>query len=254
MKSAFTVYPVVGIPEIEPGDDLAEIILASLNGDLVLQANDILVVTSKIISKAEGQVISGTTRDEAIESETVRVLAERGGIKIVETKHGFIMAAAGIDASNVPLGKILKLPVDSDASARKLKENLQASISPIGIIITDTMGRAWRMGLTDNAIGVAGVMPLLDYRGQKDSSGRILEQTVTAVADEIASAAELAKGKTDRIPVVLVRGLAQYVTQDDGPGSSILIRPRSEDLFSLGTELSEAKGYERGLHDGLNRL
>jgi coenzyme F420-0:L-glutamate ligase/coenzyme F420-1:gamma-L-glutamate ligase len=162
------------------------------------------------------------------------------------------MAAAGVDASNAPKGMILKLPVDSDLSARKLRAEFHKVAQPIGVVVTDTMGRAWRLGLTDNAIGVAGVTTLLDYRGQKDAAGRTLEQSITAVADEIASAAELVKGKLDQIPVVLVRGLAQYVTLADGDGARAIVRPPDEDMFGLGSEMAERRGYLRGFEDGKN--
>lgn len=250
MTSGFSVHPVKGIPEIHPGDDLVSLLVDALTRGPGLKAYDILVVTSKIISKAEGQIFPSSSRDEIIDEESVRLIAERGKTKIVETRHGLIMAAAGVDASNAPTGMVLKLPADSDKSARELRFKLGAIAAPIGIIITDTMGRAWRLGLTDNAIGVAGVQTLLDYRGKHDASGRTLEQTVMAVADEIASAAELVKGKLDGIPVVLVRGLPQYVTQDDGPGARSLIRPLEEDMFGLGTELAQRRGYLQGYEDG----
>lgn len=252
MNSEFSVHPISGIPEIHPGDDLARIIIESINAGPGLQANDIVVITSKIISKAEGQLVPSNTREAIIDEETVRVIAQRGSTKIVETKHGLIMAAAGVDASNAPKGMILKLPVDSDLSARKLRTEFQKIAQPIGVIVTDTMGRAWRLGLTDNAIGVAGVVTLLDYRGQKDAAGRTLEQSITAVADEIASTAELVKGKLAQIPVVLVRGLSQYVTEEDGPGARSVVRPPEEDMFGLGAELAERRGYLRGFEDGKN--
>lgn len=252
MTGSFSVHPLHGIPEINPEDDLHALLLDALNRGPGLQAYDILVVTSKIVSKAEGQLVPSATRDRVIEEETVRLIAERGKTKIVETRHGLIMAAAGVDASNAPSGMVLKLPVDSDKSARELRRKLQLVESPIGIIITDTMGRAWRLGLTDNAIGIAGVQTLLDYRGQSDAAGRTLEQTITAVADEIASAAELVKGKLDGIPAVLVRGLPQYVTFDDGPGARSVIRPLNEDMFGLGTEMAERRGYLRGYEAGRN--
>lgn len=252
MTSDFSVYPIIGIPEISPGDNLAAIILAAVQAGPGLKAYDILVITSKVISKAEGQMVPSATREAIINQETVRLIAQRGTTKIVETKHGLIMAAAGVDASNAPKGMILKLPVDSDLSARNLRSEFQKIAQPIGVIITDTMGRAWRLGLTDNAIGVAGVVTLLDYRGQKDAAGRTLEQSITAVADEIASTAELVKGKLDQIPVVLVRGLDQYVTTADGPGARSVIRPPDEDMFGLGSELAERRGYLRGFEDGVN--
>jgi len=250
MTSSFSVFPIKGIPEISPGDDLAAIILKAVNEGPGLIANDILVVTSKVVSKAEGQMVPSQTREAIIEEETVRVIAQRGSTKIVETKHGLIMAAAGVDASNAPKGMILKLPVDSDLSARKLRAKFHEVVQPIGVVITDTMGRAWRLGLTDNAIGVAGVTTLLDYRGQKDAAGRTLEQSITAVADEIASTAELVKGKLAQIPVVLVRGLSQYITLNDGDGARGIVRPPEEDLFGLGAEMAERRGYLRGLEEG----
>jgi coenzyme F420-0:L-glutamate ligase/coenzyme F420-1:gamma-L-glutamate ligase len=252
MTSDFSVFPIKGIPEISPGDDLAALILKAVIEGPGLLANDILVVTSKVVSKAEGQMVPSQTREAIIDEETVRVIAQRGTTKIVETKHGLIMAAAGVDASNAPKGMILKLPVDSDLSARKLRAEFHKVAQPIGVIVTDTMGRAWRLGLTDNAIGVAGVTTLLDYRGQKDAAGRTLEQSVAAVADEIASAAELVKGKLDQIPVVLVRGLAQYVTLADGDGARAIVRPPEEDMFGLGAEMAERRGYLRGFEDGKN--
>ena len=246
----FQVFPVIGIPEVHSGDDLFTLIRDALDKGPGLQQHDILVITSKIVSKSEGQIFPGKTRDLIIEEETVRIIAERGKTKIVETKHGLIMAAAGVDASNAPAGTVLKLPEDSDRSARQLRKKFHTLVSPIGVVITDTMGRAWRLGLTDNAIGVAGVQTLIDYRGQHDGAGRTLEQTVTAAADEIASAAELVKGKLDGIPVVLIRGLSQYVSDDDGPGSHSLVRSRDEDMFALGSELAERQGYLRGFEDG----
>ena len=251
MTKNFSVHPIIGIPEINPGDDLAALILAAVIKGPGLVANDILVVTSKVVSKAEGQMVPSQTREAIIDEETVRIIAQRGSTKIVETKHGLIMAAAGVDASNAPKGMILKLPEDSDLSARKLRAEFHKVAQPIGVIITDTMGRAWRLGLTDNAIGVAGVTTLLDYRGQKDAAGRTLEQSVTAVADEIASTAELVKGKLDQIPVVLIRGLDQYVTVEDGKGARAIVRPPAEDLFGLGAEMAEKIGYLRGFEDGL---
>jgi coenzyme F420-0:L-glutamate ligase/coenzyme F420-1:gamma-L-glutamate ligase len=250
MTQPFTVYPILGIPEIVPGDDLGKIIFDSIMRGPGLESSDIVVVTSKIVSKAENQIVPSATRDHVIDQESVRVIAERGKTKIVETKHGLIMAAAGVDASNAPKGTVLILPKDSDASARGIRASLHNHAKPIGVIISDTMGRAWRLGLTDNAIGVAGVVTLLDYRGQKDSVGRTLEQTITAVVDQIASAAELVKGKLDGIPVVLLRGLGRYVTEEDGGGARSLVRPLEEDMFSLGSELAEKRGYERGVRDG----
>ena len=157
MNSAFTVIPVLGIPEINGGDNLGQVILDAIENGPTLMAGDIIVITSKVVSKAENEFYPSSERDKLIDDESIRLLAHRGSTKIVQTKHGLIMAAAGVDASNAPAGTVLKLPVDSDVSARKLKAFFEKSVSPIGVIITDTMGRAWRVGLTDNAIGVAGV-------------------------------------------------------------------------------------------------
>ena len=254
MSKGFSVIPIMGIPEILPGDDLPKIILEAIKKGPGLQAFDIVVVTSKIISKAEGQIFPSKSRDQAITEETVRLVAERGKTKIVETRHGLIMAAAGVDASNAPAGMILKLPVDSDASARNLRSAFHLITKPVGVIITDTMGRAWRLGLTDNAIGVAGVENFVDYRGQKDAQGRSLEMTITAVSDEIASAAEMVKGKLNGIPVVIVRGLQHFVTEIDGPGAKSVIRPPEEDMFGLGAQAARDMGYLQGYEDGKNSV
>jgi coenzyme F420-0:L-glutamate ligase/coenzyme F420-1:gamma-L-glutamate ligase len=250
LKGGYSVFPIIGIPEINPGDDLFKLLLTAIEAGPGLEPFDIIVITSKIVSKAEGQIFAGNTRDAAIEEETVRVLAQRGSTKIVQTHHGLIMAAAGVDASNAPAGTVLKLPVDCDASARRLRKAFSGYVSPIGIIITDTMGRAWRLGLTDNAIGIAGVVTLLDYRGKKDAQGRTLEMTITAICDEIASAAELVKGKLDGIPVVVFRGLKTFVIDEDGPGAQSIIRPSDEDMFGLGTQAAQEKGYKKGFEDG----
>jgi coenzyme F420-0:L-glutamate ligase/coenzyme F420-1:gamma-L-glutamate ligase len=203
-----TIAGVPGLPEITPGDNLAELILAATPD---LADGDILVVTSKIISKAEGRVIT-SDRDNAIATETVRVVARRGPTTIAQTRHGLVMAAAGVDRSNTAPGTVVLLPEDPDESARRLRKKIgDLAGAKIGVLITDTMGRPWRNGQTDAAIGAAGVLPLRDHRGQTDSFGNVLEVTVTAVADEIAAAGELVKGKTDQVPVALVRGLAELV-------------------------------------------
>jgi len=238
------VIALAGLPRISAGDDIAALIAASEvtfpDGSTTLRDGDIVVVTSKIVSKAEGRVVAAANRDDLIDSESVRTVATkvhaRGTTRIVETKHGLIMAAAGIDASNVDKGTVVLLPVDPDASARAIRTRLaELTGLRLGIIVTDTMGRAWRDGLTDNAIGIAGVSPLDDHTGTPDEYGRILEMTVIAVADEIASAADLVKGKSAGNPIAIVRGMEQFVTTDDGPGARVLIRPASEDLFGLGT-------------------
>jgi coenzyme F420-0:L-glutamate ligase / coenzyme F420-1:gamma-L-glutamate ligase len=227
-----TVTPVTGLPEIAAGDDLAALISAAAPG---LRDGDILVVTSKIISKAEGRVIT-SGREEAIDREAVRVVARRGQTRIVTTRHGLVLAAAGVDSSNTAPGTVVLLPEDPDGSARALRKALgeRRGVS-VGVVITDTMGRPWRNGQTDTAIGVAGLLPLRDLRGQRDTFGNALEVTVAAIGDEIAAAGDLVKGKTAQVPVALLRGLAELVTGADGPGAAALIRPVADDMFRLGT-------------------
>jgi len=226
------VWGVPGLPEIAAGDDLAALIGAAAPD---LRDGDILVVTSKIVSKAEGRVIRAD-REDAIDQETVRVVARRGQTRIVTTRHGLVLAAAGVDCSNTAPGTVVLLPEDPDRSAAELRKALgeQRGIS-VGVVITDTMGRPWRNGQTDAAIGVAGLLPLRDHRGKADTFGNALEVTVAAVADEIAAAGDLVKGKTDQVPVAVVRGMAQLVTAADGPGAAALIRPVADDMFRLGT-------------------
>jgi coenzyme F420-0:L-glutamate ligase/coenzyme F420-1:gamma-L-glutamate ligase len=229
---AISIEPVTGLPEITAGADLAALIAEAASG---LRDGDILVITSKIVSKAEGRV-AAVPRERAIESETVRVVARRGATTIAQTRHGLVLAAAGVDESNTRPGTVVLLPEDPDESARRLRKALHGRTGrTVGVIITDTMGRPWRAGQTDNAIGAAGVVPVLDHRGEADTFGNILGVTVSAVADEIASAAELVKGKSRRIPVAVVRGLASLVTEQDGPGARTLIRPAEEDMFRFGS-------------------
>ena len=230
--SAVTVVPVTGLPEITTGSDLARLIADAAPA---LHEGDILVITSKIVSKAEGRVLAAS-REQAIEAETARVVARRGATTIAQTRHGLVLAAAGVDESNTTPGTVVLLPEDPDESARRLRKGLQARTGRrLGVIITDTMGRPWRAGQTDNAIGAAGVVPARDYRGQADTFGNILDVTVAAVADEIAGAADLVKGKSLRVPVALVHGLASLVTEQDGPGAQALIRPADEDMFRYGS-------------------
>jgi coenzyme F420-0:L-glutamate ligase / coenzyme F420-1:gamma-L-glutamate ligase len=232
MAEELTVLPVTGLPEITAGRDLAALIAAAAPD---LRDGDIVVVTSKIVSKAEGRVVTAS-REEAIEAETARVVARRGATTIAQTRHGLVLAAAGVDESNTAPGTVVLLPEDPDESARRLRKGLQARAGRIvGVVITDTMGRPWRAGQTDNAIGAAGVVPVRDYRGEPDTFGNILEVTVAAVADEIAAAADLVKGKSAGVPVAVVRGLAGLVTEPDGPGARELIRPAEEDMFRFGS-------------------
>ncbi|HZC39068.1 MAG TPA: coenzyme F420-0:L-glutamate ligase [Streptosporangiaceae bacterium] len=239
-----TVTGAGGIGEVEAGADLAGLIAAAVSGPpggggqggaAGLADGDIVVVTSKIVSKAEGRVVRAS-RESAIESETVRVVAQRDATRIVTTRHGLVLAAAGVDDSNTPPGTVALLPEDPDGSARRLRKALRDLLGVrIGVIVTDTMGRPWRSGQTDAAIGAAGLRPLLDLRGQADTFGRPLEVTMTAVADELAAAAELVKGKAAGVPVAIVRGLPGLVTDADGPGARALIRAPAEDMFRLGS-------------------
>ncbi len=229
---AITVTGLTGLPEITAGADLAGLIAAAAPD---LADGDILVITSKVVSKAEGRLIRAS-RDEAIARETVRVVARRGEAQIVQTRHGLVLAAAGVDNSNTPPGTVALLPEDPDGSARRLRKALRETRGVrLGVIITDTMGRPWRVGQTDTAIGAAGVLPLRDHRGQADTFGVPLEVTLTAVADELAAAADLVKGKVSGIPVAVLRGLGSLVTDGDGPGARALIRPPADDMFRFGS-------------------
>ena len=231
--SEISISGVPGLPEITQGANLAELIVTAAPG---LADGDIVVVTSKIISKAEGRVVSAS-RDDAIAAETARVVARRGATTIAQTRHGLVLAAAGVDRSNTAPGTVVLLPEDPDGSARRLRKSVaDLTGANIGVLITDTMGRPWRNGQTDAAIGAAGVQPLRDHRGEPDSFGNVLEVTIAAVADEVAAAAELVKGKTGQVPVAIVRGLAELVipAAADGPGAAALVRPAAEDMFRLG--------------------
>jgi coenzyme F420-0:L-glutamate ligase / coenzyme F420-1:gamma-L-glutamate ligase len=255
MSAAFAVAAPGGVPEVRPGDDLADL-LAAVLGDLdfgagptVLADGDVVVVTSKIVSKAQGRVVAAADREQAITDETVRVVATRehaGGVtRIVENRLGLVMAAAGVDASNTPDGTVLLLPVDPDATARTLRRRLAERFGVrVGVVLTDTAGRPWRQGQTDLAIGAAGVVVLEDLRGRTDTYGRRLDVTVAAVADEIAAAAELVKGKTSGRPVAVVRGLGHLVTVEDGPGARSLVRTGPDDMFRLGTAEAYAQGWK----------
>ena len=249
---------VFGIPsdhQFTSQDDLIAILLDSLRPANTLHNGDIIVITSKVVAKCEGRVVTeDQDRESAIRSETKRVVAtkvhDRGVTTIVETHTGLILAAAGVDASNTEPGTIVLLPVDSDHSARRLREQIEerAGVS-IGVIITDTLGRAWRLGVTDHAIGAAGVTVLDDLTGEPDAFDRTLEMTIVAVADEIAAASELVRPKDSLTPFAIVRGLGHLVTEEHGPGARAIIRPTDEDLFSLGTAEAIALGKERAITD-----
>ena len=221
-----------GLPEITVDSDLARVVAAVTE----LADGDIVVVTSKVVSKAEGRVRAGD-RAEALAEETVRVVATRGPTLIVRNRLGLTMAAAGVDASNVPLGRVALLPLDPDASARALREALlELSGANVGVVVTDTAGRAWREGQTDIAIGAAGLVVAEDFAGREDPYGNPLAVTLPAVADEIAGAAELAQGKLAGRPVAVVRGRADLVLEagEHGTGAARLVRPEGGDLFGYG--------------------
>jgi coenzyme F420-0:L-glutamate ligase len=246
------ILPVLGIGELRPGDDLAAIIAEHAPA---LQDGDVLVVTSKAVSKVEGRLVVLDTADEdereaarqeAIDSETVRVVASRGDLRIVETRHGLVLAAAGVDASNVARNELALLPLDPDTSAQLLREGLRERLGvTVGVVISDSMGRPWRAGITDTAIGAAGLTALSDPRGRTDVYGNTLVVTQVAIADELAAAGDLVKGKLGGVPVAVVRGMARDgKLDDDGLGSRALIRGSADDLFRVGTAEAIAIGRE----------
>lgn len=237
------IWPVEGIGEIEAGVDLAAIIVDHAHEPLA--DGDVVVVTSKVISKAAGLATTGD-REALIDEQTDRVVARRGQTRIVRTHSGLTLAAAGIDASNVELGTVIPLPPDADGSARELRGRLQEITGVrLAVLITDTLGRAWRTGQTDLAIGAAGISPALSYDGTEDAYGNVLAVTAPAVADEIAGAADLVAGKLGGIPVVVVRGLPAEWFRDDAEGASALIRDEAGDMFGLGARdaVLVAAGY-----------
>ena len=240
------ILPVRGMGDVTAGDDLAELIVRAAPW---LRDGDVLVVTSKIVSKAEGRLVDvpadgperEAARDRVLADETARVVARRGPTTIVQTHHGFVMAAAGIDTSNIDKTHLVLLPRDPDESARVLRDGLSARGLSVGVIVSDTMGRAWRNGLTDVALGVSGIVPLKDHRGQFDPYGNELQLTQMAVADELAAAGDLVKGKTERVPVAVIRGYPGVgVAESDG--ASVLLRDAASDMFSLGTAEAHAAG------------
>ena len=231
-----TILPIEGVPEIRPGDEVAELLAdAASSQDTPLVDGDCVVVTQKIVSKAEGRLVEldpddPDARRRLIEGESTRILRRRGELFISETPHGFVCANAGIDLSNTPEGVAALLPVDADRSARHLRDALRARRGvEVAVIVSDTFGRPWRLGLTDVAIGVAGLAAVVDLRGTRDATGRELQVTEVAVADEVAGAAELVMGKSRGIPAAIVRGLDPTWR---GEGSARdLVRPAAEDLF-----------------------
>jgi coenzyme F420-0:L-glutamate ligase/coenzyme F420-1:gamma-L-glutamate ligase len=231
------VFGVAGLPEITAGDDLAAAIAAAIaDSPDDLHAGDVVVVTSKVVSKAEGRLVAVDPTDPnahrpVVAAETVRVLRRRGELVITETRHGFVCANAGVDLSNVPEGTAALLPEDPDRSARRLRDALTHRFGvAVAVVVTDTFGRPWRRGVTDVALGCAGLVPVVDLRGTTDAMGRELAVTEVAVADEVASAAELVMGKGDGVPVAVVRGLpGEWL----GPGSITgdVVRAPADDLF-----------------------
>lgn len=231
------IFGVTGISEIRPGDDLAGIIASAVaEGHGGLAEGDVVVVTQKIVSKAEGMLVAVDPDDPLshkalVERETVRVLRRRGDLVISETKHGFVCANAGIDLSNVERGFAALLPEDSDRSARRIRDGIRArSDVDVAVIISDTFGRTWRRGLTDVAIGCAGIGAIVDYRGTTDTEGRELQVTEVAVVDELAGAADLVLGKASAMPVAIIRGVDRTWLRR-GDVRSEIVRHPSEDLF-----------------------
>ena len=230
--SGLQVLPVEGLPEISEGDNLAELIATHAE----LENGDVLVVTQKVVSKAEGRLVAlDPTDTEAkirlVESESARVVRRRGDLVISETKHGFVCANAGIDLSNVAEGFAALLPVDPDRSARWIRDGLRARAQvEVGVIVSDTFGRPWRNGLTDVAIGVAGVAAVVDLRGSFDTQGRELQATQVCVADELAAAAELVMGKATGVAAAVVRGVPSEWLRESSAKTEI-VRQKSDDLF-----------------------
>ncbi|HEX2043686.1 MAG TPA: coenzyme F420-0:L-glutamate ligase [Acidimicrobiales bacterium] len=229
---ALSVVPVEGIPEIRPGDVLAELVAERAD----LAAGDVVVVTQKVVSKAEGRLVEVDHSDLAaraavVQAESVRVLRRRDELTVAETRHGFVCANAGVDLSNVPAGTAALLPVDPDRSARRIRDGLRARAGvEVAVIVSDSFGRPWRRGVTDVAIGCAGIAAVVDLRGTADAAGRTLTVTEVAVADELAAAAELVMGKSAGVPVALVRGVDPAWLREGSVKAELVRRPQ-EDLF-----------------------
>ena len=252
--TALQVAAPEGMGEVLPDTDLARAIALLVggtswpDGSRGIKPGDIIVIASKIVAKAEGRIRSVTELDQALAEESVEILAQiPNGTQIVRNRHGVVLAAGGIDKSNMPLDEIVLWPSDPDHSARDLKSQLQRALDtePLGVIVTDTLGRAWRHGQTDHAVGVAGLEPIIDAANDDtavDRHGNELQASALAIADEVAGVAEIVRGKSSGLPVAVVRGLAGRVLAEDGPGAAALVRPRSQDAFSMGAREAEHIG------------
>lgn len=235
LGAGVVILPIAGIDEVRPGDDLAELIVTAA-GPGALQAGDCVVVTQKVVSKAENRLVDIDPDDPlshkpVVEAESVRVLRRRGDLLISETRHGFVCANAGVDLSNVERGRAALLPVDSDRSARRIRDRIRALAgTEVAVVISDTFGRPWRRGVTDVAIGCAGIGAVADLRGTSDALGRELKVTEVAVADEIAAAAELVMGKATGVPAAVVRGLDETWFRT-GSVAAEIVRSPADDLF-----------------------
>ena len=236
MLRTLTISPVPGLPEIRPGDDLAGMIIEACQASTGIEDGDVLVVSQKVVSKAEGQLVEVDPDDPQahkplVVAESARVIRRRGDLIISETKHGFVCASAGIDRSNVEPNIAALLPEDSDRSARRLRDAIAGRLgATVAIIVADTFGRPWRRGLTDVAIGCAGILPVLDLRGTDDAVGRELQVTEVCIVDELAGAAELVRGKSTGIAVAIIRGV-DPAWFGEGTVAEEIVRHPSEDLF-----------------------
>jgi dehydro coenzyme F420 reductase / coenzyme F420-0:L-glutamate ligase / coenzyme F420-1:gamma-L-glutamate ligase len=240
------VIPLLGIPEVEPGDDLAELLAPPLAANAA-RDGDVVVVTQKIVSKAEGRIVPADERDDWIARESAAIVARRGDLVITRTRHGLVCANAGVDASNVREGFLTLLPEDADASAERLGKELATwlDVGSLGVVVSDTFGRPWREGVVDVAIGCAGLPAIVDLRGTPDAHGRALETTVVALADAVAAAAGLVMTKADRIPAALVRGLLPFASAPPGRAVDLIRRPE-EDLFRESALQAVSSGSATG--------
>ena len=233
-----SIFAPAGIGEVDPQTDLAAVLAAAVAQDPAgpLADGDILVVTSKILSKAEGRTAPAAEREQVITAESVQTVARRGPTRIVRTRTGLVLAAAGVDNSNVAAGTVLRLPEDPDASAARLRDALQRRTGVrVGVVVSDTAGRPWRVGQTDQAIGAAGVRLIEAYAGRRDAYGNELVVTAMALADELAAAADLVKGKLAGRPLAVVRGLGHLLERHRRVGARALVRPDPADLFGYGS-------------------